>query len=146
MFYAIYMATRPRACACIFQNTRSHAISITYYPPPLSVQPEVTLSPGTVPPVEEGDSLTLTCTDATGMPPPTFQWRRGDQIISGTPILTITTHKIVSCNSWTALLVTVISVYCLHSSSVVCGVALPPEFSKVYSYFQMCLFYVCTVK
>ncbi len=94
------MATRPRACACIFHKTLGLMLYLLHTTPP-SVQPEVTLSPGTVPPVEEGDSLTLTCTDATGMPPPTFQWRRGNQIISGTPILTINinqynyTHKIV---------------------------------------------------
>ncbi|XP_064386437.1 hemicentin-2-like isoform X2 [Halichondria panicea] len=49
----------------------------------VNVQPQVTLSPATVPPVEKGGSFTLTCADREGTPPPTFEWSRDNQVISG---------------------------------------------------------------
>ncbi len=65
--------------------TGSHACNVILaIQPRLSVHPQVTLSPATVPPVEEGGSFTLTCADSEGTPPPTFEWRRDNQVISGT--------------------------------------------------------------
>ena len=63
------------------------------FPVTHTAQPSLSLDPSTDQDIERGDSITITCTDTQGNPPPSFTWTRDDIMLESVGRVSITASE-----------------------------------------------------